>query len=260
MSGRQYLFVIVMGCLATAPLTTNTASGQVLRATTTSVAQSENAYEQSLLMSLSNNPLLASELQLSDQQKTDLKKASEKMRQRQQDLYTQYQEGVKLGEQQTAQLIYREGNTKMRAEFSNELKEVLLAHQMTRLSQISRQQMVRYRGWNNGPRYSQNADSLNLPLQLSEELELSPEEVQELESKVNEVRAEMEKKIQELKDKAMKEVLGELTRDQQSKLEELIGTPFDFSASQRAQRQEMSRRVQERNQQAQANEKKAEQQ
>jgi Skp family chaperone for outer membrane proteins len=252
MSDRQHLFVFVVCLIATASMTTKNASGQLLRAAPATAVQSENAYQQGLLMSLNNNPLLANELQLSDQQKTDLKKASEKLRQQQQELYQQYQEGVKIGEQQTAQLLYREGNEKMRADFAKELEEVLLAHQMTRLSQISRQQMVRYRGWNNGPRYSQNADSLNLPLQLSEELELTPEEVHELESKVTEVRAEMEKKIEELKDKAMKEVLGELTRDQQNKLQELIGTPFDFSASQRAQQREMSRQAQERTQKAQA--------
>ena len=68
----------------------------------------------------------------------------------------------------------------------------------------------------------------------------------------------MEKKIQALKDQAMKEVLGELSRDQRTKLDELIGSPFDFNASQRAQQQEMSRQAQERVQQAQANQEKAE--
>ncbi len=259
MSSRQQLLVLVMTLMTVASLNAKTVSGQLLRAAPASVAQSESVYRQGLLISLGNNPLLADELQLSDQQKVDLKKASEKLRQRQQDLYNQYQEGAKLGEQQTAQLLYQEGSQKMQSDFSRELEAVLLAHQANRLSQITRQQMVRYRGWNNGPRYSPNTDTLNLPLQFSDELGFSPAQIRELETKVTEVRAEMEKKIQELKDEAMKEVLGELSRDQRTKLDELIGSPFDFSASQRAQQQEMSRRAQERIRQTQANKEKTEQ-
>lgn len=98
------------------------------------------------------------------------------------------------------------------------MESVLLPHQFDRLRQISLQQQMKYQG-----EASTLADE-----KIAEALGLTDEQKERLKTRAEEIKKEMEEKISRLKEKAKEDLLGELTRDQRKKLEEMTGAAFEM--------------------------------
>jgi hypothetical protein len=99
-----------------------------------------------------------------------------------------------------------------------QMEGVLLPHQFERLRQISLQQQLK----NNGEA-STLADE-----KIAEELGLTDEQKERLKTRSEELKKELEEKIAKLKEKAREDLLGELTRDQRKKLDEMTGNKFEM--------------------------------
>lgn len=208
-----------------------------------------------LLSQLQYNPELAKQLELSDGQQEKLKTAAKEMQTEQAEMMKKYQEAFKSGNQQEAQAEYMKHMNDYQSRFVEKTNDILLDHQMNRLKQISRQQQATYsRSWSPAT-YSYTQDTLELPLQLAKELELSDEEVAKLKEEIEKSRKEIAEEIQRLQDKAKDRVLGKLSAKKREQLKELIGEPYDFQAAQRAtletyQKQNLERLEEAKNKEA----------
>lgn len=111
----------------------------------------------------------------------------------------------------------REMIQEMRTEAENRLKEVLKPEQMTRLKQIELQQQMQRRGGGGA-----------IPNSVAEELGLSESQLEEMRAKAAAAQAELQKKIQELRQAAQEEILSVLTSEQRAKYDELVGKPFEM--------------------------------
>lgn len=98
------------------------------------------------------------------------------------------------------------------------LNEILLPHQMTRLKELSFQADVR-RGGTQG--------LLSNP-QVKEQLGLTDDQIKEVQEKAKSVQADLDKKIEALRESARDDVLSVLTSEQQSKIKEMLGASFEF--------------------------------
>ena len=96
-----------------------------------------------------------------------------------------------------------------------EINSILLPNQQDRLKQVARQMKMQQMG-------SEKA----LTKMLAEELGITSEQHQRIKDKSKQLRDDLNKKIAELKANAKKELMGELTKEQRSKLEELLGDEF----------------------------------
>ena len=110
-----------------------------------------------------------------------------------------------------------------------ELEKILLAHQVKRIKQLAiRQQLQLQSGY---------ADDLALPLTLAKQLTLSAAEVKALKKTVAETRSAYEEKVQKLQSEARDTILKTIPADKRKAFLEIVGETFDFTASQRALRE-----------------------
>ena len=97
--------------------------------------------------------------------------------------------------------------------------EALLPHQVERLQQISKQQSLK----------TQNKfqDEFGIPFAMADDLGLSKDQKKQLEKVTKEARKEFYKEVEKLKEKTKKAIYDELNKEQQEKLEELLGDFYD---------------------------------
>ena len=99
------------------------------------------------------------------------------------------------------------------------LGEILLPHQVKRLTQIVAQASAAQRGIAGG--------------RLADQLGITPEQREKLQEKAAELQAELNEKIAKLRSQMQKELLAELTPEQQAQYEEMMGAQFSFQTQQR---------------------------
>ena len=114
----------------------------------------------------------------------------------------------------------------MQAEAQKQIEEVLLPQQRDRLRQVARHVEMQRGG-----------DSAGL-LQgkLAEELGITPAQKARLEEKAKQIETELAEEIVRLKSQARKDLIAELTPEQQKKLQELLGDGFDYQPTDWRQR------------------------
>ena len=100
---------------------------------------------------------------------------------------------------------------------------VLLPHQSKRLQQISNQMKMKNRGDVN----ALVGDSM------AKELGIDERQAKELKKRADEIRAEMEDKIAEIKEQARNKLIRELRPDQREKLEDMLGDKFEVKKPKR---------------------------
>ncbi len=101
------------------------------------------------------------------------------------------------------------------------IKEILLPHQIERLKQISLQSEMKMRG-----------DSAALTgKKLAEALDIDDEQKKKIEEKAKELKTQLQKDIEKLKEKARSVLLDELSSEQRKKLESMLGEQFQFKQS-----------------------------
>lgn len=104
------------------------------------------------------------------------------------------------------------------ASVETELNEILLPHQVTRLEELSFQMQASRSG----------TQGLLTNPKVKERLGLTDDQIHEVEEKAEQVRADLEKKIEDLRASARDEILSVLTSDQQAKIKEMMGDSFEF--------------------------------
>ncbi len=98
------------------------------------------------------------------------------------------------------------------------LEQVLLPHQMTRLSELTFQ-MQAQRGGTQG---------LLNNSKIKEELGITDEQIERVKEKAEEVKEQLEEKMAKARKDAQDEILSVLTPEQQTKIKEMMGESFAF--------------------------------
>lgn len=104
---------------------------------------------------------------------------------------------------------------KLNSDMEGKLKKVLLPHQFDRLKQIDVQTRIQQRG----------AAALTTG-ELAEALDLTDEQQEKLERRAEEVEAELQQKIAQLRVEARNKMMDVLTPEQRAKLESMMGDAF----------------------------------
>jgi len=115
----------------------------------------------------------------------------------------------------------REAIEKKMTAVDERLEEVLLPHQMSRLSELNYQKQAQ----RNGTQGLLGNDKVK------EELGLTDDQIEKVKEKAEEVKAKLEKRIQQAREDAQNEILSVLTSDQQAKIKEMMGESFAFDES-----------------------------
>lgn len=156
------------------------------------------------------------ELEIVDDQLEDLREIEQEVRGEMREMFSGMRD---LGPEERREKweSMREQMQELRSSVDGRVKEVLLPHQFERLEQIHLQQSVQRRGM-----------SATLSGPLAEKLGLTEEQQQQISEKAQELQAEMQEKINQIRQDARNELLEMLTSEQRAKLEELQGETFDM--------------------------------
>jgi len=155
------------------------------------------------------------ELELVDEQVTELQKLGEGMRGRMGEMFSGLRD-IEDREERSAK--FREVMEKAQEEIEKEIGKVLLPHQMKRAKQLAFQQRLR----------GGAGRALTSGGSLAEELGISESQQEKLRAANEKLEAELRQKIAELRNEAQDELLKVLTPQQQAKFRELVGEPFEF--------------------------------
>jgi hypothetical protein len=153
------------------------------------------------------------ELELLDEQTAELQKLADGMRDQFRDLMVP-DENVSW---QDRMQRFREVAEKARDEAQQKVDKILLPHQKKRLEQLSNQMRMpggAMRGLTGGP--------------VADELGLTDAQRERIRAKAENLEAELRQKLAELRAQAQAELLKELTPQQQAKIKEMLGEPFEF--------------------------------
>jgi hypothetical protein len=106
---------------------------------------------------------------------------------------------------------------KLKAQQREKMESMLLPHQIDRLRQVALQTHMKRAG---------TAGALASE-QVAEALGISEEQIEKMKTRSKEINAKLAKDMEELKEKAKEELLGELTADQRKKLKEMTGDKYE---------------------------------
>ena len=106
---------------------------------------------------------------------------------------------------------------KLKAQQREKMESMLLPHQIDRLRQVALQTHMKQAG---------TAGALASE-QVAEALGISEEQIEKMKTRSKEINAKLAKDMEELKEKAKEELLGELTADQRKKLKEMTGDKYE---------------------------------
>lgn len=153
------------------------------------------------------------ELELLDDQKTQIRELQEKSRERMGEVFRGFRGGDSGGDRRDE---LRDTFRKFNEETQAELEKILLPHQAKRLKQLEVQ--MRMRGGVMGA----------LGGDVAEQIGLTEDQTEKLRDKARELEQEMRKKLTELRKQMQDQLLAELGPDQREKFNELVGEPFEF--------------------------------
>ena len=106
---------------------------------------------------------------------------------------------------------------KIKERQQDQLRSLLLPHQIERLKQVALQTHMKQAGTATALASNQVADALGI----------TTEQIEKLKSRSKEINKKLQEDIESLKNKAQQELLDELTKDQQEKLKELTGDKYE---------------------------------
>lgn len=161
------------------------------------------------------------ELELVDDQISELDEIQDSANQATRDVFSEMQDLPREDRREAFGNI-REKIAERLTEFEEEIEDVLLPHQMTRLRQL------KYRTPNNRRGGQNNSFGALGNEELLDELGLSDDQKEELEEAMEEAREELAEKQKKWAQDAEEEVLKVLTKKQRDKYRELVGEPFEF--------------------------------
>ena len=166
---------------------------------------------------------VAKDMDLSDEQKDNLKQLREDVRSEMRDMWRSMRE--KSEEERMEDL------KSFMSDLKGEVDKILLPHQRKRYKQIALQRSMRG-GWGR----TGGVTALLQNKALMKELGMSEEELKDLMEKVKkkteEVNEEVNRKIANIRKEGQKEVMSVLPKKLQKALEEQLGESFDFNSMQ----------------------------
>ena len=184
------------------------------------------------LMYLLYYPQLQKEIEIVDDQKTELQKIQAEMQAKMMESYKTMndQQG---GDALTRQQKYMELYQTLGKETEEKVAKVLLPHQKKRLSQIMLQMKLSQTSYGYGFAGALEGD------EVGKELGITDAQREELKKKEEKIRADFMKKYQEfykkLSEETKEELMSVLTPAQKKKLEDLLGAKFELQQNQFAQ-------------------------
>ncbi|HMO16008.1 MAG TPA: hypothetical protein PKD64_18155 [Pirellulaceae bacterium] len=183
-------------------------------------------------MSMVINPEFAKELSLIPEQLEKLKTGNREFQKRITDFFNANGEGgIRMNDPKQIKEFMSSIENEKRAL----LEEVLLPHQVNRLHQVKLQNEFRSRG----------DIAAITSAKMLEALGIDNEQKDRLAKRAEEIRKQLDKDIAELKAKARKDLLSELTSDQRSKLETMMGENYEIKGPSIRQRIERARETRE---------------
>lgn len=199
------------------------------------------------LMMLAHDEELRKELEVVDDQVEEVKKLGQDY---QKDMMKFYADNRELMEEM--QQMYSDGNVEEAQEMGKEFQkkntefsesymdraaEVLLPHQIERLKQIAKQQVVKMT--------NQYSDEFGMASSMAKELGLTPEESKKLNETIKEAREEYYEAVEAAKKKANEKIMSVLTIEQKEKMKQILGDLWDQDASRRKAREKAMKRSKE---------------
>lgn len=154
------------------------------------------------------------EIELVDEQMDEIREAGEEMRQ---SMRSVFQDAQDLPEDERRD-FFREKMQEGQEQMQVKLKEILLDHQFKRLEQLALQTRLQRGGAANALESDELRDKLNITEDQMAEMQLLAEEAQE----------ELQKKIQEATLEARNKVLSVLTPEQRATFDEMVGEEYQF--------------------------------
>lgn len=164
--------------------------------------------------SMLNNANVQQDLQLVDEQLEQIQQINEEFGQK-------IKEQMDLMKDENGNFNFQVGSDfrdlmrDLRQQQQDQISAILLPNQQKRLQQVARQMRMKQLG-----------TEKSLTGKLAEELGISAEQKKRIRNKSQELTRRLEEQIAELRAKAKKELLNELTAEQRDKLTELIGDEF----------------------------------
>ena len=168
-------------------------------------------------LGLLNSEKVKEELELVDDQLEQLREIQEASRQSVRDIFSEMR-GVPREERGEMMREIQEKMAKRTKEYEEQIDDILLPHQQSRLKQLKFQSAGRGQGA--GGSLSNQA--------LLDELGVTDVQKEELEAAAAKAREKLQEKYQKLIREAENEILKVLSRDQREKYRELVGEPFQF--------------------------------
>ncbi len=168
------------------------------------------------------NEQVQDEIELVEEQKAELRDLAEEIRDDMRSEMGSLFQGMRDLSEDERREKFGEIRTKMESfqkQAESKIEEVLLPHQFERLKQLNVQQQINGGGG--------GATGL-LQGPLADELGITDEQREEMMAKSQELQADVEKKIQKLREEAREELMSVLTPEQRSKLEKMAGDRFDL--------------------------------
>lgn len=170
------------------------------------------------------NKQVQGELDLVDDQKQEMKQILELLRLKQQELSRELQEFKSSGASDSELMSRREefiaGFEKDKQRTMADAMKVLLPHQRKRLRQAAVQVMMRESA------KSQKVPTGVLAPEIRDYLEITDVQAERIKKKAAKLQQQLAEKIRKLTEQAHSELLSELTKQQQSKFEDLVGDPI----------------------------------
>ncbi len=175
------------------------------------------------------NPEVQSELELLDEQKTDIESIQSEARNLYRNAFSgmrEKMEGLDASEREALMNEIR-GNIETEMEgISKKVEDVLVPHQVERLEQIVLQSQIRRGG----------TSSLMDNEAFRKKVGLTEDEAKKLKEKEEQVRKDIEEKIKKIREDAQDEILSVLPAAKKEKIKELIGETFEMPERQRTRR------------------------
>lgn len=171
-------------------------------------------------MSLLGDSKVAEELELDDEQVDALDELQGDMRDVFRDTFSGMRERFREPDVDREALMeeIRATIKEKMSTVDEKLEQVLLPHQMTRLSELTFQMQAK-RGGTQGLLGNDK---------IKKELGLTDEQIEKVKEKAEEVKEKLEKQILKAREDAQNEILSVLTTDQQSKIKAMMGESFAF--------------------------------
>jgi len=167
------------------------------------------------------NKQIQAELELVENQKSELKTLMDELQERRKQLGSELAEfkrsGASPSELDARRMEIVEGFETEKTTALSNLMNVLLPHQKKRLGQATAQYMMR-----------ELAKSKKLPTgilapEIRKYLEIDDAQAEKIKNRASEIQKELAAKIKKLTEQAQAQLMNELTQTQKSKLDELIG-------------------------------------